>query len=160
MRVEKRDVYVADDGKIFQTEAAAVEHDKMMAKREVALSRLKVVRVTHGFDGTEGRGYFGKTLIVTDQGSGVITQYCLDRFGAPLTSWYGGGFYETWLTRQNDCDTVEWAIAHDGYKDKYAWKPWDLVVVSFDDFTWAGLPESTMPWPRTNKDSAKRSANS
>jgi hypothetical protein len=157
MRVEQRDVYVADDGKIFQTEAEAVKHDKLMAKRESALSRLKVVRVAHSFDGTEGKGYFGKTIVVTNQGSGVITQYCLDRFGAPLSGWYGDGFYEAWLVSESDSDTVEWAMAHHGFKDRYASKPWDLAVVSPDDFTWAGLPKSTMPWPRTKPDSAKRS---
>lgn len=151
MRVEKRDVYVADDGSVFENEEKCAAYEQKIAERDRALATLKVRRVSHSFDATEGKGYFGTTLILSDQSHAVVTQYCLDRFGPILCPWYGDGFYEAWHLRPpNETDTVDWALAHDGFKDRYAHKPWDLVVVSTTDFSWANLPGSVMPWPRPN----------
>lgn len=156
MKQESRPVFVSEDGEVFATEDAALEHEKKLRKKQEAFNRLKVRRVIHGFDGTEGRGYFAKTLVVTDASSAVLTQWCLDKFGPPLVSWYGGSFYDAWyLNVPSESDTVEWALAHDGYKQGYNYMPWKLVVVSQNDFTWAGLPKSEFPWPRPTPSNPK-----
>lgn len=149
MKQETRPVYVADDGTVFSTESEALGHDEMLRKRSRAFSYLKVHRVAHGFDTTEGRGYFAKTLIVTDAPMSVMIQWCLDKFGPPLDSWYGDGFYSAWLLQEKvDGDTVEWAMANKGHTLGYGHRPLELAVVSQKDFTWAGLPKSEWPWPR------------
>jgi hypothetical protein len=155
MKRETRDVWIADDGKSFATEAECATHEKAVLARKQALAKLKVWRVTHGFDETEGRGYFSKTLIVTDAEKPVLIQWCLDKFGPPLSPWYGGGFYEAWLLgTDGDTWTVDRALAEKG---KVAWSnqsPTALSVVSKNDWSWAGLPASEFPWPRHKRVSA------
>lgn len=148
MKQETRPVFVTDDGKVFSTEEAALNHEADTRKRQRAFAALRVLRISHGFDSTEGRGYFAKTLLITDDSSAVVTQWCLDKFGAPLASWCGGSFYEEWICDRCESDTVEWAMEHEGFKDGFNCSPWKLVVVSRNDFTWAGLPKSEFPWPR------------
>jgi maltose-binding protein MalE len=155
MKEESRPVFVTDDGEVFATEQEALEHEARLRERQKALASLKVRMVVHGFDETEGRGYFAKTLVVTDESSAVLLQWCLDKFGQPLDSWYGDSFYERWyLTDPSASDDVEWALAHNGYKPGDYHTPWKLAVVSKRDFTWAGLPKSEHPWPRP-KDRAR-----
>lgn len=155
MKQETRPVFVADDGSVFPTEDAALAHEDAERKKQAALAKLKVYRVRHGFDATEGRGYFATTLVVTDASRAIIIQWCLDKFGPPLSGWYGDSFYEEWhLNAGAESDTVEWAIAHEGYKPGYNETPWRLAVVSKTDFSWAGLPKSQFPWPRKKKDPA------
>ena len=152
MQVKQQDVFIADDGKSFTSEKECLDHEAHLRKREGAFKGLRVYRVSHSFDETEGRGYFGKTMIVTDACIASVTQYCLDRWGAPLQQWYGDGFFGAWLIQHlSDTDTVEWAMAHNGYRPFIYHTPWELVVVSKNDFTWAGLPASTFPWPRPQK---------
>lgn len=149
-------MFVADDGEIFSTEEAALSHEAELRKKKKALASLRVRRVIHGFDATEGRGHFAKTLVITDASSAEITQWCIDKFGAPLAPWYGNGFYEAWyLTSPCDSDTVEWALKHKGYKERYGHRPWELAVVSQNDFAWAGLPKSEFPWPRPKPKKSK-----
>lgn len=149
VKEESRRVFVADDGSVFATEKEALERDDQIRKRERAFRQLKVYRVSHGFEANEGRGYFAKTLVITDAPSPVVIQWCIDTFGPPLSPWYGDGHYEEWvLSMPNGSDTVEWALAHDGFKDGKYHRPWQLVTISRQDFSWAGLPVSLYPWPR------------
>jgi hypothetical protein len=147
LKTESRTVYIADDDSIFETAAACEAHEAELLKRKHAISNLKVWRVVHGFDETEGRGYFSDTLIVTDAGEPVLLQWCLDNFGQPLASWYGDSFYEQWHLRKLDKD-VSWAMQQDGKVLTYNRAATKLVTISKKDWTWAKLPKSTFPWPR------------
>ena len=150
MKIEQRQVYISDDGKTFATAAECDAHEAAQLKRKQALSHLRVWSVTHGFDATEGRGYFAKTLIVTDATQPVLLQWCLDKFGPPLDSWYGDGFYETWHLNSTD-NTVDWAQAQKGKVPYNNNSKTDLFIVSKSEWTWAGLPASQHPWPRKEK---------
>ena len=109
MKEETRPVFVADDGTVFEKAEDALAHEEKLREQKAALSRLRVVRVVHGFDATEGRGYFAQTVIVTDATSAVITQWCLNKFGSPLQSWFGDSYYDSWyLTAPSPNETVEW----------------------------------------------------
>jgi hypothetical protein len=150
MKIETKQVYISDDGKTFSSAAECEAHEAEQLKRKQALVNLRVWSVAHGFDATEGRGYFARTIIVTDATQPVLIQWCLDKFGPPLDSWYGNGFYECWDLHKTDRD-VDWAVQQ---KDKVPFSYHSktaLVVVSKSDWTWAGLPKSEHPWPRKNK---------
>jgi len=150
MKTEFRQIYIAVDGQVFSSADECKQYEADLLKRKEALSRLAVYKVIHGFDETEGRGYYASTLIVTDASKPVLLQWCLDHFGHPLASWYGDGFYEAWqLTRVDK--SVDWARSQQGnIPYKYHAKT-VLVVVSKTDWTWAGLPTSEYPWPRNTK---------
>jgi hypothetical protein len=150
MKIEQRQVYISDDGQTFSTAAACEAHESEQLKRKQALARLRVWSVTHGFDATEGRGYYARTLIVTDASEPVLLQWCLDTFGQPLAAWYGDGFYETWHLNITD-KSVDWAQAEKGNIPYSYHSPTALVVISYSDWTWAGLPASQHPWPRKAK---------
>jgi hypothetical protein len=111
------------------------------------LESLRVWNVTHGFDATEGRGYFAETLIITDAEEPVLIQWCIDTFGAPLAGWYGDSFYSEWYLRCTPADALT-AMKTKGTKRYGNWSPTVLAVVSQKDWTWAGLPKSEFPWPR------------
>ncbi len=147
MKEATKTVYITDDGEEFISIEKAQEHERAEAKKKHALERLKVYSVQHGFDSTEGRGYFAKTLIISDASSGVLTQWCLDTFGEPLAEWHQGSFFESWLLYDTDKD-ASWAVKQKGSVPYYAHRPTDVRLVSKADFTWAGLPKSEYPWPR------------
>lgn len=147
MKIEQRQVYISDDGQTFATAAECEAHEAEILKRKRALSLLRVWSVTHGFEATEGRGYFARTLIVTDASEPVLLQWCLDKFGPPLDSWYGDGFYEKWLLNSTD-KSVDWAQTQKGTVPYSYHSKTELVVISKSDWTWAGLPTSQHPWPR------------
>jgi hypothetical protein len=119
-------------------------------KRRQALASLKVWVVTHGFDATEGRGYFAETLVVTDAEQPALIQWCLDTFGPPLAGWYGNGFYEEWHLRPTPGDAAA-AMAAAGTRKYGNSSLTKLAVVSQADWTWAGLPQSEFPWPRVKR---------
>lgn len=150
MKIEQRQVYISDDGKTFATAAECEAHEAEQLKRKQALARLKVWSVNHGFDETEGRGYFAQTLIVTDENQPVIIQSCLDTLGPPLSGWYGDGFYEVWHLSITNKD-VDWALSQNGKVPYSNHRKIEIVVISKSDWTWAGLPASQHPWPRKEK---------
>lgn len=150
MKAEKRDVWVSDDGKVFETKGACEAHESEQLRRQQALAGLKVWSVAHGFDATEGRGYFASTYIITDATKAVLIQWCLDKFGAPLDSWYGDGFFETWHLNEGDMTAAQ-AAKKSGETPGYNYAKTKVAVVSDKDWTWAGLPASEFPWPRTTK---------
>ena len=150
MKIEQRQVYISDDGKTFATAAECEAHEAELLKRKAALSLLHVWSVTHGFDATEGRGYYARTLIVTDASEPVLLQWCLDNLGPPLDSWYGDSFYESWNLNRTD-KSVDWAQTEKGNIPYSYHTPTALVVISKADWTWAGLPASQHPWPRKAK---------
>lgn len=145
MKKEKRTVYVTDDGKVFQNENRAIEHEQETLRKERAVAKLKVYKVFHGFDDTEGRGYFATTVIVTDTSKPVILQWCINKFGNPLSSWYGNSYYEAWVLNEIKEFGVDWALKQEGKKNNIGGIPCKLVVISHEDFTEAGLPESEFP---------------
>lgn len=153
MKVEKRDVYVADDGKVFDTAEACQAHERAVAEQAKRLDNLVVYRVNSSFDGTEGRGYYRTSYIVTDASLEVVIEYCLDRFGRPLSAWYGDGFYEAWILRQVELTAIE-AISttkkpHPGIG--LGRGEVDLVFISNKSIDHPDLPAPVFPWPKATQ---------
>lgn len=157
MKTEKRDVFVADDGKVFETAEACQAHELAVAELAKRIERLRVYSVSSNFDGTEGRGYHARTYIITDASYPVVLDYCFDRYGKPLSGWYGDGFYEAWLINQSPL-TADEALKkakdrHFGVGDTSA--KVDVVFLSSTDIDHSGLPPRSFPWPRKAKEPAR-----
>lgn len=153
MRVEKRDIFVSVDEKVFDTESECVAHEQNLAAQARRIERLKVYTVRSSFDATEGRGYHQTSYVVTDQSMAVIIEYCLDRFGRPLASWYGDGFYESWILYPTEF-TAQDAIRlskepHGGIALTKGGV--DLVFLSRESVDHPDLPKCVFPWPKPPK---------
>ena len=151
MRTETKEVYIADDGKQFATVEECQAHERRLVEQEKRIAGLMVYRVRHSFDGTEGRGYYGNTIIVTDSGLPEVIQYCLDRWGQPLTGWYGDGYYQAWHLHKDDGDDALSRALSDARAVpafSYAHKATDLVLLSQAPVEHDQLPEPVFPWPR------------
>lgn len=151
MKTENREVYISDDGKVFDTIEACQTHEREEAAKAKRIAGLQVWSVSSSFDSTEGRGYGRVTYIVTDTGFPEILQYCLDRFGQPLSGWYGNGYYEAWhLHRRENMTAVDAVVKskerHSGVGDTRATV--DLIFLSSKDIDHPDLPERVFPWPR------------
>ncbi|OJY66397.1 hypothetical protein [Rhizobium sp. 60-20] len=151
MKTETRQIYVSDDGKVFDTVEACQAHERDEAAKARRLANLKVYTVSHGFDATEGRGYGAMTYIITDADMPVLIQYCLDRYGRPLSSWYGDGFHEVWFLSQRDSYSAADAIKrakepHAGIGSTSARV--DIVFLSDKPIDHPDLPARVFPWPR------------
>lgn len=143
MKIEYRNVYIADDGSMHETEEAAVEHEKMLARRQREFGFLQVHVVNYAFDATEGKGYFARRVIITDEDLPVVLDYCFCEFGRPLRPWYGDGYYRAWdIAINSPGRTPEWAMNQVGTVPWHGHRPIEVVVLSENDFTWAGLPKS------------------
>lgn len=153
MKTEKREVFVADDGKVFDTAEACQAHEQTVSSNAKRIEGLKVYKVISSFDSTEGRGYHQHTYIITDASFAVVLEYCLDRFGKPLSGWYGNGFYEQWVLNQTDW-TTETALQRAkqphtgiGLTNGAA----DVVFVSEKAIDHPDLPKPVFPWPKKAK---------
>lgn len=157
MRSEKRDVFVSDDGKVFETAEQCQSHERVLAAQKRRIEGLKVYTVTHGFDSTEGRGYYRTTYIITDATYAAVLQFCFDRFGSPLQQWYGDGHYEAWHIHQRDFSANEALTKakepHSGVG--LGTGKVDVVFLSNDDIDHDGLPKRTPFWPRQKPRSNK-----
>ncbi len=151
MKAETREVYVAEDGKVFDTPEACQAHEAKLIQQKRALEALQVWIVTSGFDTTEGRGYHRTTYIVTGASLAEIIEYCLDRFGKPLAGWYGDGHYEVWRLHKQDYGAEE-AIRrfkngpHHGIGLSKGEA--DLVFLNQSDISHPDLPKRVFPWPK------------
>lgn len=148
MKTEKREVYVSDDGQVFDNADACQAHERKIIAQQKRIEGLKVYFVTSGFDGTEGRGYSRRTYIITDATFTSVLHYCFDRFGVPLRPWYGTSCYEEWHIRETDF-TATAALEkakdrHYGVGD-YAAKV-DVIFLSDKDIDHDELPERTPFW--------------
>lgn len=146
MRKETREVFVSEDGKSFDTEDACLAHEKEIRKQQTALGNLTAYEINHNFDATEGKGYFGKTCLLTDCGQTEVIAFCLKTFGPPLVGWYGDGYYVAWGFRQAKhleakpiSEILKYSKRQTTGRFSY------LRVLSTSDFTWAGLPPSISP---------------
>lgn len=149
MKVESRKVFVSDDGKVFDTEAECLAHEQAERDKAKALEKLVVREITHGFDGTEGRGYFRTTYLVTDATEAEILQFCFTNFGNPLSEWIGGRYYEAWRLSPLDPDLsiqeVQGRLSGRKISPHHKSK---MVVYSQNDFQFAGLEKSVPVWPQ------------
>ena len=153
MKVEKREVYVSDDGKVFHTPEDCQAHEAKLIRDKRALEALQVWIVRSSFDGTEGRGYHRTTYILTGASLPVIVEYCLDRFGKPLSGWYGDGFYETWTLHKQDYGAEEAIRRSKGQHHGVGLSKGeaDLVFLSQSDIDHPDLPPRVFPWPKPPK---------
>ncbi len=148
MKKQSREVWISDDNKVFETEAACAKHEQDVRDREKRIENLKCYKVSHSFDATEGRGYYGSTLIVTDQSYPVVLQYCLEKFGKPLQEWYNKSYYEAWLIYQSP-NSAKDALKNQevskspfGYNSNY--KNF-TVFISNKEIDFPDLPKPVMP---------------
>lgn len=156
MKAEKREVFISDDGKVFDTIEACQAHERELAANVKRLDNLKGYIVRSSFDSTEGRGYHRTTYILTDASFSVVLEYCLDRFGRPLSGWYGDGFYEQWLIRQSDEPAAELLKRSKGSHSGVGLSSGvaDVVFVSSKPIDHPDIPAPVYPWPK-KKDAKK-----
>ncbi|MHA7900809.1 MAG: hypothetical protein ACX94B_13170 [Henriciella sp.] len=147
MRVEQQDVYISEDNQTFTSEEACIAHEKKQVEIKKRYEKLNVYTVSHSFEATEGRGYFGRTHILTDQDLSIVLDYCFHRWGEILRPWYVGGYYEAWKLRINSRD-VEAALRDEGHKDRWLWKPVDVVFLSNKPLDIDDFPARVWVWPR------------
>ncbi|MAN65324.1 hypothetical protein [uncultured Hyphomonas sp.] len=147
MRMEKQNIFIADDGERFTDEADCIAHEKKTIEDKKRLEGLKVYTVAHSFDATEGRGYYGRTHILTDQELSIVIAYCIDRWGDILQPWYGTGYYEAWKLHSSSRG-VEAALKDEGAKDRWPHKPVDIVFLSNKSLDVDRIPANVFPWPR------------
>lgn len=154
MKSETREVYVADDGKVFETIDACQAHEREIAANKKRIERLKVWLVSSAFDGTEGRGYHRTTYIITDAAMAVVIEYCLGRFGRPLSGWYGDDFYETWHLRPDEMTADEALKRSNGHHYGVGTSAGeaDVVFLSQKPVEHPELPKPVFPWPKAKKD--------
>lgn len=154
MRAEKREVYISDDGKVFDTPAACQAHETKLIENARRLDALQVWIVRSGFDSTEGRGYHHTTYILTGASLPVIIEYCLDRFGKPLSGWYGDGFYEVWTLHKQDYGAEEALRRSKGHHNGIGLSNGaaDLVFLSDTNIEHPDLPKRVFPWPKPPKE--------
>lgn len=153
MKTETREVYISDDGQVFDSVEACQAHEQKTAADRHRIQQLKVYVVVSAFDGTEGRGYHRTTYILTDAEYAAVLQYCFDRFGPPLQGWYGDGYYESWHITEKDLSAGE-ALArakqrHSGVGLSAGEA--DVVFLSDSDIQHGELPSRTPFWPRQKK---------
>ena len=156
MKAEKREVFISDDGKVFDTVEGCQAHERELAANAKRLDNLKGYIVRSSFDATEGRGYHQTTYILTDASYSVVLEYCLDRFGRPLSGWYGDGFYEQWLIRQSDEPAAELLKRSKGSHTGVGLSSGaaDVVFLSNKPIDHPDIPAPVYPWPK-KKDAKK-----
>ncbi len=150
MKSETREVYIADDGKVFDSVAACQAHEKALLEQKQRIANLKVWLVSSGFDSTEGRGYHRTTYIVTDAPFMVVLDYCFGRWGKPLDAWYGDGYYESWRLHESK-ETAEDAIRRSKQPQHgigLSKGEGDLVFLSDKTIDHPDLTNRVFPWPR------------
>lgn len=119
MKEETRKVFVAEDGKPFDTEAACKVHEDYLTGRKMRLDKMRFFCVTHSPDLTEGRGWYGLTYValeVTESYSKDhelwLRDFCFTQFGyamqfvqgcAPMNGWHYSeitqGEFDQWPMR-------------------------------------------------------------
>lgn len=150
MKTEKREVFISDDGKVFDTIDACQAHEREIAANSKRLENLKGYIVRSSFDATEGRGYHRTTYILTDASFSVVMEYCLDRFGRPLSAWYGDGYYETWLIHQSDKSADEILKLSKGSQSGVGLSSGvaDVIFLSSKIIDHPEIPAPVYPWPK------------
>ncbi|MEN5103830.1 hypothetical protein [Brucella anthropi] len=156
MKAEKREVFISDDGKVFDTVEACQAHEREIAANAKRLDNLKGYIVRSSFDSTEGRGYHQTTYILTDASYPVVLEYCLDRFGRPLSGWYGDGYYERWLIWPADEPVAELLKRSKGSHTGVGLSSGaaDVVFLSSKTIDHPDIPKPVYPWPK-KKDAKK-----
>ncbi len=154
MKTEKRDVFVADDGKVFDNPDACQEYERKIAANMQRIDGLKVYKVVSGFDTTEGRGYHRTTYIITDASFSVVLDFCFDRYGRPLSGWYGDTFYEQWIIHPLEGMTAAEAVArshehHTGIGLSAGEA--EALFLSATPIDHPDFPKPVFPWPRKAK---------
>lgn len=150
MKAEKREVFISDDGKVFDTVDACQAHEREIAANAKRLENLKGYIVRSSFDATEGRGYYKTTYILTDASFSVVLEYCLDRFGRPLSAWYGNGFYEQWIISPSDKSADELLKQSKGSQSGVGLSSGvaDVVFLSSKTIDHPEIPAPVYPWPK------------
>lgn len=84
MKQETRSVYVAEDGKVFDSETECSAHEEVLTKEKLRLKKIKFYSISHSPDLTEGRGLFGCTYLAIEDDyyhNHYMLDYCKKNFG-------------------------------------------------------------------------------
>ncbi|WP_454751630.1 hypothetical protein [Cupriavidus necator] len=124
-------IYKAMDGKIFESKAACEKHEQVIAERA---KRTTYWSVTHSPDLTEGRGFYGLTLVEcygpeTYNVEMLMRDWCFRIFGRPVAFVQGVSPMPAWSLHKIEAE-VFWkgggeARVGDG---RYAAKKVHLVI--------------------------------
>ena len=119
--------------------------------RSALVFLVELVFLPLPFETTEGKGYFGRTHILTDQSLAVVLDYCFHRWGVVLRPWYGDGYYEAWHLSERT-RSVDAALKDKGTKDEWLWKPVDVIFLSNKPLDIEDFPARVWIWPRSKKE--------
>lgn len=146
MKTITKEVFVTTDGEEFTSEENALSHEREYLADEKRKKSLRVYRVNHSFDSTEGRGYFGAEYIITDDSLGSVIQHCMSKYGEVFQGWYGGSYYEAWNLHEINHTDLKTILSLDGTRPEYTYahKPFEVTFISRKPI--AGLPVPTFPW--------------
>lgn len=104
MKKELREVYVADDGTVFGSPEDCEAYERELRLREMYTTYWRVI---HSPDLTEGRGYYGLTLIecyIPDPGCVPpelwVRDWCFQKFGRPIAFVQGIAPMPSWELRK------------------------------------------------------------
>lgn len=148
MKKITKEVWMSDDNQMFETEIACETYEKLLREKQKRIENLKCYRISHNFEATEGRGYFGFTLIVTDQSYPVVLQYCIEKFGKPLQEWYSKSYYEAWTIRQDPKTAKEALKDQEVQKSPFNYNSnlkYYTIFLSDKEIDYPGLPKPVMP---------------
>lgn len=89
MKEETRTVFVAEDGKPFDTAAECKTHEDYLTSQKQRLEKIRFFRVVHSPDLTEGRGWYGLTYIAMEATESYskddieiwLRDFCFTQFG-------------------------------------------------------------------------------
>jgi hypothetical protein len=150
MQIETKTIYRTDDGKIFDDEGEALEHEKDIRKKTEQLNRLALYIVYHDYSLSKGGRYSSITYLLSDAREAFVLQWCIDEFGEPIPRDIGTR-PEAWrLERRGNRYNLEEirSIAKGGYTQTNGGQRLiaSLFVISSDSFEFADLPRSTWRW--------------
>jgi predicted dithiol-disulfide oxidoreductase (DUF899 family) len=147
MKIETREVYVAEDGKIFHKEDECLAYEAELIKNRKALGKLKAYRINYAFEATEGRGHQKNDLIITDCSEMELLHFCFETYGKILRPWYAGRYYPAWSYHKCESRAVD-ALASFNAANEAKPKFGKGRVFFLTDKGWhhTDLPEPTPPW--------------
>ena len=101
MKKQVKEIFVADDGKIFESENDCLSHEETARREELMTTYFRVI---HSPDLTEGRGHYGLTFLkiknVNYLPCELAEDFCFRRFGRKVEFTQGCSLIYGWRIKK------------------------------------------------------------
>jgi len=140
MKKELKEIFVAEDGNVFSSEAACVNHEEIINKEKARLEKIKFYQVVHSPDLTEGRGNYGLTYIAIEENEIYsknhllyLIDFCSTQYGNAVQFVQGVSATAGW--RYNEITYDEY-ISHKGkaHVGDYSYNPKIIFLSDCGDY--------------------------